>query len=1297
MHSPFARAIRSLTIPASRRERRRSARLGVETLEDRALPAFQWPTGLEWPTYDGQPAAWLANTVSRREYSQTLEIGSFRYVLTVNTTGAWTGSPGSDGTELWTATAGSVYSTFTTYDGEQILSATSSLLALDGPASGQLAPGTLADIISGGAPPGAEELHEWADLIPGWTRWAVSDSYRSGTFGYVNGDAAFGYQLGAGRTFQGATSRTNPDPRTYTLATNENGSWQEEYRTSFPTWDAGPRPVELDIDTGGSGTFSRVWSDTTLTPDYAPHTASTFGVWRSDGTSWDRSMVKVYYGDPNGTAPDRAFGWEKYRTDETGSTTRQGGQQDNYSLNAMGGRDYLSGSFSDRYTERANVAESSTESEHQYVYNTPVTGDDGVVTVAASGRVYALSQLTGGSSETGWSEFVNVDNGATQLDSGSEWVSASGTMYQHQEAKAAEESKYTAPDDPLTSAGWTIVAELADTREGMYDTGVRIDRNHLTEEVRTTSQDFWCGTVSSKSMTDRTGWAWDESPFTRIIGTRAETSSDRSGSEFRDAKRIDTAIPNRPVTTILNSTDRYEFSGRDRVANTRYDAAAPDVTDEKVALIRRDAGEATAVDVWLTDGVPEHGVVQVATDLTGRTDHTIWTLDDGFYSAPENRIGTGGGKYHEWQDVTDGHRGETNTYRFTGKTAEWNARDKYEGGFSVNWAVTLDPDSGIHRESSQVGSGTSSGYLIAATARENGSLTGGTVSIGWAEKHNVTVRTRARDDWNRFDSDGFEERIQVNKDRTDDWVTAGYTVVGASWRETDRKFHQDDWAQETDDYVLSQRVWEGGTSFATAPSARKRNVIASSTQENSAKADGTHLGGTYKREQFARSLRSASFAGRTVLAEAGELSQSDSTDDAWYEERRKVEGTLTVGGGELVTSFDYFRENWTHFHIDYQTYSPSRERLASNDSYSRSMYSSSGSPTAGIRVVLNTGEFSSNWRERTLPGGEWVPGGVSYQTGNPTATVTTWPVETSWWQDGWVGGMWTLVRESSVGQTAGWIWSHGADVARVGFGFVDFLFGLSYTVYTSGFGGAAGGVALMGIGLDQMITGVANIRYGRRGPGFSALEGVVYEATGSTNAAILTPTITSFGLVVAIRWGASGAWRFLEPRQGELAILAKPGARGTLTNDPQVRMAMETLSRVYGMAYVQSFSALAGSIGDTLLVVIGHGVMAANRVRIGNVSYTAAELAEALLRTAPATTTHVKLLACAAGNRRFYGLQSSLAQEVANRTGWVVTAPRGWVKVYDNGAARVRPIWMDDYLAPGLGWGVYRPGAWWLW
>ena len=126
----------------------------------------------------------------------------------------------------------------------------------------------------------------------------------------------------------------------------------------------------------------------------------------------------------------------------------------------------------------------------------------------------------------------------------------------------------------------------------------------------------------------------------------------------------------------------------------------------------------------------------------------------------------------------------------------------------------------------------------------------------------------------------------------------------------------------------------------------------------------------------------------------------------------------------------------------------------------------------------------------------------------------------SWWDDTWANVGYTLVEDTWAGRGASWVWNNGQDVARITFGVFDVAVGIG--IFWTG-AGTLPGVALMAIGIDQILTGSLNIRYGRVGKNFSVLEDWVYQGTGNETAAILAPGVLSLGVGTLGSAGRLGA------------------------------------------------------------------------------------------------------------------------------------------------------------------------------
>ncbi|MBX9582463.1 MAG: hypothetical protein K2X87_19335 [Gemmataceae bacterium] len=165
-----------------------------------------------------------------------------------------------------------------------------------------------------------------------------------------------------------------------------------------------------------------------------------------------------------------------------------------------------------------------------------------------------------------------------------------------------------------------------------------------------------------------------------------------------------------------------------------------------------------------------------------------------------------------------------------------------------------------------------------------------------------------------------------------------------------------------------------------------------------------------------------------------------------------------------------------------------------------------GSPVAWSGRLTDRAETSTSYS------GDDLPGGRSSTTVTGSA-VTPRDInnqfDPGWWSDTWVVAAWNELTGSWVGSAASWVWNNGSDLLRIGVGLFDVGLGVGFSA--TGFGFAAG-IPLMALGIDQVITGGMNLRYGRVGRGFSAAETLVYWGTGSETAAVLAPAAASLGL-----------------------------------------------------------------------------------------------------------------------------------------------------------------------------------------
>ncbi|HYH68501.1 MAG TPA: hypothetical protein VD866_27665, partial [Urbifossiella sp.] len=334
-----------------RPSRHRPLSLLLEPLEARELPAFLWPADAAYPLYNDAPPAYLADTVIRRDYVQSLTVGANRHTFTVQATNRWRSTLDANGAEVRSAVVGSVTFRSETWVNGQLDPTTSTGLYLDGPAGQSIDAGGLTSVLGGALPPGADGLWTLTTQNPDWSEWSESDSYVAYTLGYVNGTDAYSFRSGTSRTSNTAIARTTPNPATRVIVTTDGGTWEDETQTYRPNWYL-PIPVgTYDVNAGASGKYTSSRTDTLNAPtSEGPATASSFATWSADGTFWNITSSYRSYGDAQGTDPNRAWGWDRTSHNETGTVTRRGGMTAGYVTNGFNEWATVNQGYSDRAT-----------------------------------------------------------------------------------------------------------------------------------------------------------------------------------------------------------------------------------------------------------------------------------------------------------------------------------------------------------------------------------------------------------------------------------------------------------------------------------------------------------------------------------------------------------------------------------------------------------------------------------------------------------------------------------------------------------------------------------------------------------------------------------------------------------------------------------------------------------------------------------------------------------------------------------------------------------------------------------
>ena len=372
--------------------------------------------------------------------------------------------------------------------------------------------------------------------------------------------------------------------------------------------------------------------------------------------------------------------------------------------------------------------------------------------------------------------------------------------------------------------------------------------------------------------------------------------------------------------------------------------------------------------------------------------------------------------------MTDGHREETTKYFYGQNGVSGEVRDKYDGGFSVNWAVELKPDTRTRREWSRNGSGASSGFLTGTTTRTiAGALTSGTVSTGWTEAHIVTTKQSAFDAWSRPGAAGDQLVQQELMDSTNDSVTAGYTFVGSPgmWQETRREQHLDHKTQIDEGYTLNRQTWTDapgappGTNWQSGIAGMGETITASSTRKDWSKVDRTRTSGTFSYGHDYTSWRRSGYDSRTALTPAGESGSGNGWTSVLVDDEKEVRGEV-VNGADQVTWWRYFQESQTNGHTFSERHGPTYDWEGTTDSENiHYRYWAEGSPASGTRRILSEGMYRT-WTLYEPQVGSPQENNTSSPAGTGVEQVTTWPMQGPWTENVMVVGVWQLTREGAA-------------------------------------------------------------------------------------------------------------------------------------------------------------------------------------------------------------------------------------------------------------------------------------------
>jgi len=197
-----------------------------------------------------------------------------------------------------------------------------------------------------------------------------------------------------------------------------------------------------------------------------------------------------------------------------------------------------------------------------------------------------------------------------------------------------------------------------------------------------------------------------------------------------------------------------------------------------------------------------------------------------------------------------------------------------------------------------------------------------------------------------------------------------------------------------------------------------------------------------------------------------------------------------------------------------------------------------------------------------------------------------------------------------------WTYGNGADLVRIGFGTFDLVVGAGMTLLgVPTIIGSTAGVGLMSVGIDQILTGITNMRSGRMGGsvyeyiGYSASRGLGFSEETSQIAGGLLPAGLSLGLM----WAPSVAVRWTQNGVGRSSIL---GVFGPLDSD---------LSVVVRFRGERILNDLADLQPGEKLILLGHG--SRTRIQLGTTIYNVDDFIN-LLRQAKGFPSEIEFLGC---------------------------------------------------------------------
>lgn len=913
----------------------------IEQLEERFVPAFVWPTAIDWPDL-GTQGTQTERTSLRRDYTQRSEAGATSYTVTVSAAIGWD----SD----WSVADGKVESTnkvgwfkakLSKFEGEDLVDFETK--------SGALVTGTNVDtllslVVSVGTTGAGLDLFGFSVVQPGATRTSFEDSYLGYTVGIYN-TAALNYHFGGGTSAMSKiVTTTQPpassgEPPSGVVTTTTEQQFDSAYWASSAQWHAS-RKGRLAVDSGASSLFTGKHINSPWVVNGVESGRNQVVDNKYAGNSWNKSSSYLPYGDPQSTAPNRTSGWVATQHDETSETTGSYACDFNLVLDTTWVID--SGNSVSKGETKTTVALDKVESRDEFfVTVTSPSADPSTSEKTVSGFTTAATTLTNGQSTITTNGTVTFAGREAVCDDWSIETATSGV----QEIKNTSLTKYR---DVWGNPFWTNptgVSELTIASDSFWReeasekatfhfdlVGKITQYHHERQSVASVSlSETGVGSHATRVTAGEPSWA--------VL--RSETETSRAGKITENRTTDGPLFHDGKSSLHVVGSMSSKFTGNDAYVTTSTHPSRPTRTESGTTTIRRDES-ALEMDIWVVDGKTDTGTLKYVTDQEGKKTTAV-RVDGEFKSSNGTLLGREFLEYDWWSDATVGHREQTASYKAGVATELTTVADNYAGGFTVRGWGNYSESALAWESWEQNGHGSFSGKANGNWTRVDGNLTAGSMSVSVGDHRDMTNEAKSKRSWDTttagVNSKGLVVADQKVRNISDQEGSYHLGVVGGVWVENGREF----------DLAQSVSVHESVDSKETKyepDSVYTKTVTATGYRYDGYRAKGNAQSSTFSKTHQDKSARTETATTEYSFA-SGDSGNSKVVVTGTTRNDRSSNWTIT-GGTVSIEHFLTESEGTNFRHVTSTHATPQGKREVEtkyNETYG---FRRSGSPASGV-------------------------------------------------------------------------------------------------------------------------------------------------------------------------------------------------------------------------------------------------------------------------------------------------------------------------------------------------------------